>query len=323
MAPHFVGGARLKKKRKRSVWVTISNQKTLLIMSVPLLLYQILFKYVPIYGWSMAFQKFKPGRSMWEQKWIGFDNFKKLFTGVMGERFIQDIINTLGQSILTLLLGTIFAIILSLMLNEVKNGAFKRVIQNITYMPHFLSWIIVAGIVSSALAAPSSGGFINSVLMSLHVIQEPIQFLSKPEYFWGIAAVSHLWKELGWNTILYLAAMTAIDPTLYEAAEMDGAGRFRKIWNITLPCIRPTIVILLIMSTGYILEAGFEIPYFLGNGLVVEKSETIDVFVMRYGYQMGNYSMAVVAGMFKTIVSIIIVGLVNNIAGRLGQETLV
>lgn len=305
------------------MWATLFEQKALLIMSIPLLLYQILFKYIPIYGWSMAFQKFKPGRSMWEQEWVGFDNFKKLFTGINGERFIQDIINTLGQSILTLVLGTVFAIILALMLNEVKDGVFKRVIQNITYMPHFLSWIIVAGIVSVALSAPSSGGFINSALLSLHIIDEPIQFLSKPEYFWGIAALSHLWKELGWNTILYLAAITAIDPSLYEAAEMDGAGRFGKIWNITLPGIRPTIVILLIMSTGYILEAGFEIPYFLGNGLVVEKSETIDVFVMRYGYQMGNYSLAVVAGMFKTVVGIIIVGIVNFIAGRLGEETLI
>ncbi|WP_228353582.1 ABC transporter permease [Variimorphobacter saccharofermentans] len=313
----------MNKKRRKSVWATLFEQKALLIMSIPLLLYQILFKYIPIYGWSMAFQKFKPGRSMWEQEWVGFDNFKKLFTGINGERFIQDIINTLGQSILTLVLGTVFAIILALMLNEVKDGVFKRVIQNITYMPHFLSWIIVAGIVSVALSAPSSGGFINSALLSLHIIDEPIQFLSKPEYFWGIAALSHLWKELGWNTILYLAAITAIDPSLYEAAEMDGAGRFSKIWNITLPGIRPTIVILLIMSTGYILEAGFEIPYFLGNGLVVEKSETIDVFVMRYGYQMGNYSLAVVAGMFKTVVGIIIVGIVNFIAGRLGEETLI
>lgn len=318
-----MGGTRLNKKRRKSVWATLFEQKALLIMSIPLLLYQILFKYIPIYGWSMAFQKFKPGRSMWEQEWVGFDNFKKLFTGINGERFIQDIINTLGQSILTLVLGTVFAIILALMLNEVKDGVFKRVIQNITYMPHFLSWIIVAGIVSVALSAPSSGGFINSALLSLHIIDEPIQFLSKPEYFWGIAALSHLWKELGWNTILYLAAITAIDPSLYEAAEMDGAGRFSKIWNITLPGIRPTIVILLIMSTGYILEAGFEIPYFLGNGLVVEKSETIDVFVMRYGYQMGNYSLAVVAGMFKTVVGIIIVGIVNFIAGRLGEETLI
>ena len=310
-------------KRKKSVWATICSQKALLIMCIPLLLYQILFKYVPIYGWSIAFQNFKPGRGLWEQKWVGFANFKKLFTGIMGERFMNDIVNTLGQSLLTLLLGTIFAIVLSLMLNEVRNVAFKRFLQNITYMPHFLSWIIVAGIVSVALSAPETGGFINSILLSLHIIQQPIQFLAEPGYFWGIAAGSNLWKELGWNTILYMAAMTAIDPTLYEAAEMDGAGRFRKIWNITLPGIRPTIVILLIMSTGYILEAGFEIPYFLGNGLVVEKSETIDVFVMRYGYQMGNYSLAVVAGMFKTIVAICIVGLVNFIAGRLGEETLV
>lgn len=311
-------------KKKNKFWSKVVAQRGLIVMSVPILLYKILFSYVPIYGWLIAFQNYKPQiRNIFKQQWVGFDNFKTLFTGIMGERFIRDIINTLGQSILTLLVGTICAIILSLMLNEVRNVVFKRVIQNIVYMPHFLSWIIVTGLVSTALSLPSSGGFINSTLMALNLIDEPILFLSKPEYFWGVVAGSNLWKELGWNTILYVAAITAIDPTLYEAAEIDGAGRYRKIWNVTLPGIRSTIVILLVMSTGHILQTGFELPYFLGNGVVVEKAETIDVFVMRYGYQMGNYSMAVVAGIFKTGVGLILVSLSNYISGRLGQETLV
>ncbi|MDR2974272.1 MAG: ABC transporter permease subunit [Propionibacteriaceae bacterium] len=311
-------------KRKRKTREVLWAQRVLIIMSVPLLLYQILFKYVPIYGWSIAFQDYKPGkRSIWNQTWVGFDNFVKLFSGVMGDRFIRAIINTLGQSLLTLVVSTVGAIMLALMMNEVKNIIFKRVVQNITYMPHFLSWIIVAGMVSVALSIPSSGGFVNQALMSLHIIQDPIMFLSEPSMFWQVVAGSNLWKELGWNTILYMAAITAIDPTLYEAASIDGAGRYRKMWNITLPGIRPTIVILLIMNVGWILSSNFEIPYFLGNGLVASASETIDVFVLRYGYQLGNYSLAVVAGIFKTVVAIILVGLANFISGKLGEETLV
>ncbi|MDR0960679.1 MAG: ABC transporter permease subunit [Propionibacteriaceae bacterium] len=310
--------------KKKITWNRVWAQRALIAMSVPLLLYQILFKYVPVYGWAIAFQDYKPGRgSIWNQEWVGFDNFAQLFTGVNGERFTRVIINTLGQSSLSLITGTLGAIILALLINEVKNVPFKRIIQNITYMPHFLSWVIVAGLVSVALSLPSSGGFINQALMNLHIIDEPILFLTQPNYFWGVVAGSNLWKELGWNTILYLAAITSISPALYEAAEIDGAGRYRKMLHITLPGIRPTIVILLIINTGWILSTNFEIPYFLGNGLVSQTAETIDVFVLRYGYQLGNYSLAVVAGIFKTIVAIILVGTANYISKRLGQETLV
>ena len=317
-----------KKKAKdpkpKITWDRIKAQRVLLLMAVPLLAYQILFKYVPVYGWSIAFQDYKPGRgSIWNQEWVGFENFVDLFTGVNGERFRRVVVNTVGQSVLTLVVGTVGAIVLALLLNEVKNLPFKRVLQNITYMPHFLSWVIVASLASVALSLPSSGGFINQFLMNVGLVDEPVLFLTEPNYFWGIVAGTNLWKELGWNTILYLAAITAIDPSQYEAAEVDGAGRYRKMWNITLPGIRPTIVVLLIINSGWILSTNFELPYFLGNGLIAEKAETIDVFVLRYGYQLGNYSLAVVAGIFKTIVAIILVGAANQAAKRLNQETLV
>ena len=312
------------KKKKKTVWHTIAAQKELIIMSVPLLLYKILFSYVPVVGWTMAFQNYKPAvRSFWKQEWVGFDNFVKLFVGLNGERFLRDLRNTLGQSFLTIVLGYIGSISLALLLNEVKNIKFKKVVQNITYMPHFLSWVIVAGLVSTMLAIPTSGGIINDVLIRLGLIKEPIMFLSEPKYFWWIVACSNLWKEMGWNTIIYLAAMTAIDPTLYEAAVIDGANRYQKMWHITLPGIKSTIVVLLIMNVGHILEAGFEIQYFLGNGLVVEMAEIIDIFVLRYGIQMGNYSLATAAGIFKTVVSIILISMANFIAGRLGEEKLV
>ncbi|MDR1541395.1 MAG: ABC transporter permease subunit [Clostridiales bacterium] len=306
------------------IWRAIISQRELIFMSVPLLLYKILFSYVPVTGWTMAFQNFKPAiRTWYKQEWVGFSNFIKLFSGINGERFIRDIRNTLAQSVLTLVLGYVCSILLALLLNEVKNVGFKRVVQNITYMPHFLSWIIVAGLVSTALSLPSSGGIINTLLVNLHLVKEPILFLSNPNHFWGIVAGSNLWKELGWNTIIYLAAITSIDVSLYEAADMDGANRYQKMFRITLPGIKSTIVILLIMSIGYILEAGFEIQYFLGNGLIVEKSETIDIFVLRYGIQMGNYSLATVAGIFKTLVSIILISGANFISGRLGEEKLI
>ena len=270
--------------KRKITWDLVWAQRALLAMAVPLLLYQILFKYVPVYGWAMAFQNFKPGRgSIFNQQWVGFDNFVNLFTGVNGERFRRVVINTLGQSLLTLVIGTLGAIVLALLLNEVKNLGLKRIVQNITYMPHFLSWVIVASLASVALSLPSSGGFINQALMSLGFVDEPVRFLTEPNYFWGIVAGTSLWKELGWNTILYLAAITAIDPTLYEAAEVDGAGRYRKMFSITLPGIMPTIVILLVINSGWILSTNFELPYFLGNGLVSERAETIDVFVLRYG----------------------------------------
>ncbi|GAA1874534.1 ABC transporter permease [Myceligenerans crystallogenes] len=332
--PGPAGGSRAPNRRARKTaakdprraitWDRVWAQRALLAMAVPLLLYQILFKYVPAYGWAIAFQDYKPGRgSVWTQEWVGLENFVNLFTGVNGERFGRVVVNTLGQSILSLVVGTLGAIVLALLLNEVKNLPFKRVIQNITYMPHFLSWVIVASLASVALSLPSSGGFINQALMSLNLVSEPVLFLTEPNYFWGIVAGTNLWKELGWNTILYLAAITAIDPTLYEAAEVDGAGRYRKMFSITLPGIMPTIVVLLIINSGWILSTNFELPYFLGNGLVSESAETIDVFVLRYGYELGNYSLAVVAGIFKTIVAVILVGSANLAARRLNQETLV
>jgi len=313
-----------KNAKRKITWDRVWAQRALLAMSVPLLMYQILFKYVPVYGWAIAFQHYRPGRgSIFNQQWVGLKNFRNLFTGVNGERFRRVVVNTMGQSVLTLIVGTFGAIVLALLLNEVKNLPLKRILQNITYMPHFLSWVIVASLASVALSLPSSGGFINQGLMSLHLVDHPVLFLTQPNYFWGIVAGTNLWKELGWNTILYLAAITAIDPSLYEAAEVDGAGRYRKMFSITLPSIRPTIVVLLIINSGWILTTNFELPYFLGNGLVSDKSETIDVFVLRYGYQLGNYSLAVVAGIFKTIVAVIMVGSANLAAKRLNQETLV
>lgn len=306
-----------KKKRKQPMtWSLIKSQKQLIWMSVPLTLYIILFAYVPVWGWTMAFQNYKPARSFSEQTWVGFKQFKFLFTD---DSFLRVLRNTIGMSLINLVLGFVTAIILALLLNEIKKVFLKRTVQTISYLPHFLSWVIVTGIVATSLA---SDGIINDILMKLQIIKEPILWLSEGRYFWGVVGASHVWKEVGWNTIIYLAAMASIDPALYEAAEIDGASRYKKMLYVTIPGIKATIVILLIMSIGHILDAGFEVQYLLGNGLVVDWAETVDIFVLKYGIAQGNYSLATAGGIFKTVVSVTMLLLANGTAKRLGEERL-
>ncbi|MET3846792.1 MULTISPECIES: sugar ABC transporter permease [unclassified Paenibacillus] len=303
-------------KKRTLTWAVLKSQQQLIWMSVPLTLYIILFAYVPVWGWTMAFQNYKPARSFSQQDWVGFKQFKFLFTD---DDFMRVLRNTIAMSFINLVLGFVTAIVLALLLNEIRKVVWKRTVQTISYLPHFLSWVIVTGIVATSLA---SDGIINDILMKLHLIKEPILWLSEGKYFWGIVGASHVWKEVGWNTIIYLAAMASIDPALYEAAEMDGASRYRKMLHVTLPGIKSTIVILLIMSIGHILDAGFEVQYLLGNGLVVDWAETIDIFVLKYGIAQGNYSLATAGGIFKTVVSVALLLVANWTAKRLGEERL-
>lgn len=287
-------------------------------MSLPLVLLKILFAYVPLLGWVMAFQNYKPAKSFFDQDWAGLAKFEFLFKDAV---FLRDIRNTLAMSLINLVLGFVTAILLALLLNEIKNVVFKRTIQTISYMPHFLSWVIVAGIVQNVLSTDS--GIVNDILIRIGAIDSSINFLGEPKYFWGIVGASNVWKEVGWNTIIYLASMSAIDPSLYEAAEMDGAGRFNKILHVTLPAIKSTFIILLIMNIGNILNAGFEVQYLLGNGPIQDVSETIDIFVLKYGMQKNDYALGTAAGIFKSVISVILVFGANWISGKLGEDKLV
>jgi putative aldouronate transport system permease protein len=204
---------------------------------------------------------------------------------------------------------------------RIKKIAFKRFIQTISYLPHFLSWVIVTGLVSGMLTVED--GAINNLLMALGFIKEPVMWLSKPNYFWGIVGATYVWKEVGWNTIIYLAAIVGIDPMLYEAAEIDGCNRYQKMWHITLQGIKPTVIIMLIMSIGHILDAGFELQYLLRNGLVQDVSDTIDIYVLLYGVQNMSYALATAAGMFKNVVNITFIFAANWIAKRAGEERLI
>ena len=305
------------KIRKKGFFAKLASQKQLLIMSVPMLIYVLIFNYSPMWGWITAFQDYKPKKGISGSKFVGLDNFKWLFNR---PDFLQSIRNTLAMSIINLVLGTVSAILLAILLNEVRHMLFKRSVQTVSYLPHFLSMVIVVGMAQNIFA---SNGPINQLLQNLHLVKEPVFFLGEGRYFWWLVGAINVWKEVGWNTIIYIAAMTAIDPGLYEAASIDGAGRFAKIRYITLPGIKSTFVILLIMNIGHLMEAGFEIQYLLGSNLVMDMSQTIDIFVLKYGISKQQYGVATAAGMFKSIVAIILLFTANTIAKRLDESTLI
>jgi len=300
----------------------VRKQKGLIIIAAPFFVYFLIFSYMPLWGLTMAFQNYKPQFSFFDQEWVGLKHFKNLFTDPDFYRVMR---NTLGMSIINLALGFITAIAFALLLNELtgKLYNFKRVVQTISYMPHFLSWIIVCGLVSNVLAMDD--GILNELLMALGLIKEKIHFMGKPELFWWIVGFTNVWKSMGWNSIIYLAAITSIDPALYEAAAIDGYGRFGRMWYVTLPGIKSTIIVLLILNAGWILNAGFEIQYILGtNGMVLDVSETIDIFVLKRGFGRTNgFAFGTAAGMFKTVVSAVVLILCNKIAGWLEEERLV
>jgi len=303
-------------RRKPFVKKPFVNQRDFLLMSVPVVLYVVLFTYAPLWGWTMAFQNFKPSRTFWTQEWVGFQWFEYLFSD---DSFVRIMRNTLAMSGINLVLGFVSAIVLALILNEMRQMFFKRMAQTISYLPHFLSWVVVSGLVATMLA---SDGVFNQILQTLGIIQKPLMWLGEPSAFWWIVGFANVWKEVGWNTIIYLAAISAIDPALYEAAEMDGCNRYQKMWSITLPSIRPTIMVLLIISIGYIMESGFEIQYLLGNGMNQDYSQSIDIYVVTYGLNLGNYSLATAGGMFKSVVNIILLLSANSFARKMGEERL-
>jgi len=296
------------------------EQKELVLITLPFYVYFFIFSYLPLWGLTMAFQNFRPHLPFSEQKWVGLAHFRTLFTD---DHFWQVMRNTLAMSFINLTFSFVTAILFALFLNELVNKHFKRIIQTISYMPHFLSWIIVCGLISNILAM--DGGIINDILINLGLVENRIHFLGTPQYFWWIVGFANVWKSMGWNSIIYLAAITSINPELYEAAAIDGCGRFGRMWHITLTSIKPTIIILLILNAGWILNAGFEVQYILGNsGLVLDVSETIDIFVLRKGFGRANgFSFGTAAGMFKTVVSVAILYLCNKVAGWAGQERLV
>ncbi len=308
--------ARTKTPTVQITWKEVKRQKFLLFWAAVFVVYGVIFYYLPLGGWIMAFQNYKPKDGFLHSQFVGLDKFKFLFTD---DGFLKVIRNTLAMGVINLIATFVMAILFAILLNEIRSKFGKKTVQTISYLPHFLSWIIVTGILHDAL---STNGIINEVLMKLHIIDSTINFFAHSSYFWPIVAFANVWKETGWNAIIYLAAITSIDPCLYEAASIDGAGRWAKIKYITMPGIRSTIMILLLINVGNVLNAGFEVQYLLGNGLVKSVSETIDIYVLKWGISQNDYSLGTAAGIFKSVVSIILIVIANEMAKRAGEERL-
>ncbi|BFH62534.1 ABC transporter permease [Paenibacillus azoreducens] len=290
-------------------------------MVIPAIIMIIIFSYIPMWGILTAFQDYSPAKGFFGSGWVGFKHFKMFFNA---PEFWQIMRNTIVISLLKLFIAFPAPIILALMLNEVKNAFFKRFVQTVSYLPHFISWVIVSGFVISLLSVDS--GSVNILLQKLGIIDEPVHWLSIPDYFWGILISSGIWKEIGFGAIVYLAAITGVDPHMYEAASIDGAGRMRKLISITIPSIAPVIIIFLILQVGQILNAGFEEILLLtnqGQNVVLRPvAETIDTYVYRVGIENYRFSYATAAGLFKGVISVGMLVIANWIARKLGNSSL-
>ncbi len=304
--------------RYKKSFQKLKAQRSLLFMIIPCMIFTFIFSYWPLRGWIMAFQNFRPAKGYSGSEFVGLKQFKFLFNE---PDFWLSFRNTLGMSILSLVFGFISAIVFALLLNEIRMLGFKKLTQTISYLPHFLSWVIVCSLITNILS--SSDGMLNNLLLGLGIIDKPILWLGVKKYFWWIVAFSNVWKEMGWNSIIYIAAMSGIDSALYEAAEIDGANRYRRMWHVTLPGIRSTIIVIMIMNLGWILNSGFEVQYLLGRGLVQDVAQTLDIFVLKYGISNGNYSLATAAGIFKSVISIALVMSANYLASKFGEDNLI
>ncbi|WP_308639858.1 ABC transporter permease [Paenibacillus silvisoli] len=294
--------------------IRIKQQKQLIAMTVPLVVLVIVFHYLPLWGWIMAFQKYSLVKGISGSPFVGFDKFADLFRD---DRFYQVLRNTLVMGLLNLITGFFGAILFALLLNEIRFSLFKRTIQTIAYIPHFVSWVVIANIFTMILSP--DGGTMNVILEKLGLVESPIYFLAQEEWFWVIHTAASLWKELGWSSIIYLAVLAGVNTELYEAAEMDGASRYRKMWHISVPSLMPTAFVLLVLSLGWIIQSGYESQFLLGNSVVIDYSEVLDLYALNYSFQIGDYSYGAAISIFKSIVSITLVVAVNFLSGKLGQ----
>ncbi len=291
------------------------KQRYLLMMSVPFVIWLIVFKYIPLWGWTMAFQDVKPKTMtlpIWQRPFVGFDNFIKAFEDRI---FTQTLINTIGLSVLGIGVGTIMAILFALMLNEIRFVKFKKITQTISYLPHFVSWVVIASIAKMVL---NDGGMLDTALhtkLGLMSTNSPV--------FWMSVVLINTWKEVGWDAIVYLSAMAGIDQGLYEAAKVDGANRLQRIWHITLPGIKPTIVVLLIMGIGGALNVGMERQMLLSNGIVQDHAMVLSWFAYVRGIGNSNYGLGTAIGMFQSLVGIILLLIANKVASLLGESRLI
>ncbi|WP_081972103.1 ABC transporter permease [Paenibacillus borealis] len=294
---------------------TWNHNKALWLLFLPCLLYYLIFRYAPMFGLVITFKDYNLFKGIWASDWVGLKYYRMFFEN---PDFWPLMKNTFLLGLYKLVFGFPAPIILAILLNEVRKAAFKKFVQTVSYLPHFISNVIVASMVIMFLSP--TGGLINNLLGTFGI--GPINFMNEPGMFRGIYVLSEIWQHIGWETIIYLAALTAIDPQLYEAADMDGASRMRKIWHVTLPGISPAIVITLILNIGKVLEIGFEKVFLMQNPAIYDTADIISTYVYRVGMEQGNFSYGASIDLFMGIISLIFIYSANYISRRVSETSL-
>ena len=302
------------KRNGKSVWKDIVACRHLYLILLPAILYYLIFKYTPMFGNVIAFQRYSITKGVFNSKFIGLDNFIDFLSNY---KFWKLMRNTLSINIYALIFSFPAPIILAVLLNEVRSTVFKKTVQTITYMPHFISMVVVSSMILTFVA---SDGAINGVRALFGA--DPISFMTIPKYFYPIYIISDIWQQVGWSSIIYIAAIASIDAELYEAATVDGAGRFRQIWNITLPSIAPTIIILLIMKIGSMLTVGYEKIILLYNPSIYETADVISTYVYRRGLLEGDYSYSAAVGIFNSVINFALLMTANLFSKKLSGNGL-
>ncbi|NQT58525.1 MAG: sugar ABC transporter permease [Bacteroidetes bacterium] len=287
-------------KRERQIW----------ILAVPLIVWVLIFAYYPMYGLIISVLKYIPGRSILSSEWVGLLYFKQFITS---PEFPMVLRNTLAISGLGILLGFPAPIILALLLNEIRRAPFKKFVQTISYLPHFISWVVTASLLFTILG---HDGVVNKLLVDIGFIEKPIAFIRGDSSFWWLLTFLNIWKGIGWSSIIYLSAIAGINEEMYQAGAVDGLGRFGMVWHITLPSILPTIIILWILGIGSILNAGFEQQLLIGNPQTRAFHEVVDTYVYKYGIQLGRYSYGTAVGFMKSIIGLTLVFVTNRLAKK-------
>lgn len=300
-------------QKRRRLLRDMKSARYLYMLIIPVMIYIVIFKYGPMYGIIMAFKDYKIGDGIWGSAWVGVKHFKTLFNSYDFYRILR---NSLLLNVYSVIFQFPVPILLALLLNEVKSNHFKKPVQSILYLPHFLSWVILAGIVIQMLS-PSTG-IVNAIIIFFG--GEPIYFMSSKGWWLVVFIISGIWKESGWGTIIYLAAISGVDAQLYEAAQIDGAGKLRQIWHITMPAIKPTIVILLVMRMGSMMDVGFDQIYMLSNDYVRDVADVFSTYIYRMGIENIRYSYTTAIGVFQSVVNLIMLAGTNWVAHRLGEQ---
>lgn len=301
--------------RKRTAWTKIKKSKQLYLFILPAFLFFLIFAYGPMYGVVIAFKDYMPSMGIWGSPWVGFKHFNRFFNSY----YFWDLIkNTLGISIYSLVVGFPLPIILALALNEAKDGFFKKFTQTVTYAPHFISVMVISGMLISFLS-PSTG-IINHMRAAMGM--ERIAFMTDPKWFKTIYVLSGVWQGTGWGTVIYLAALSGVDPQLHEAAIVDGASRLQRVFYINIPTIIPTMVILLIMNFGSIMSVGYEKILLLQNPLNLESSNVIATFVYKQGLLDAQYSYAAAVGLFNSVINASLLIIVNKLSRKVSEVSL-